>query len=424
MKYSTVWMLAVAALLFFSGVTPARDPQTWIGTWAISPTGLPTLARIRNWTLPVPTHVAGTFRFRLRVSLGGRQIRLRFSNEYGEQPLTLNAVTVGLAAGNGLAAGTGPAGHGLDAVSGSLRKVTFAGSDAITLPGGAPAVSDPIDLPVKALGDLVVSVYVRDGMAAFHCDAGENLEDQAVVEGADNTATEHLAVAKCLYVMRPLVSEVDALVDRPRKVIVALGDSITDGVLDPKTGERGWPGALSRRLQGAGVAVVNAGIGGNRLLQTLPIFGMSALSRLDRDVFAVPGVTHIVLLEGINDIRMAGPAGVFGDVPMVEPHALIAAYAQIVERAHERGIKVIGATLLPFKGEDIYTAERENVRAAVNDWIRTTKKLDGVIDFDAMMRDPADPHKLSSQYDRGDHLHPNPDGYRHMGEAIDLRLFD
>lgn len=411
MKYPTVWMLAAAALLVFSPVAPARDPPTWIGTWAISPTGLPTLSRIGNWTLPVPTIVSGTFRFRLRVSLGGRQVRLRFSNEYGGQPLTLNAVTVGLAAG------------GLDAVSGSVRKVTFAGSDAITLPAGAPALSDPIDLPVKALGDLVVSVYVHDGFPTFRCTSGDS-EDQAVVEGSDTTAAEHLAVARCLSVMRPLVSEVDALVDRPRKVIVTFGDSITDGVLDPKTGERGWPGALSRRLQGAGVAVANAGIGGNRLLQTLPMFGMSALSRLDRDVFAVPGVTHVVLLEGINDIRMTGTAGVFGDVPMVEPQALIAAYAQIVARAHERGIKVIGATMLPFGGGSYYTVERESVRAAANEWIRTSKQLDGVIDFDAMMRDPVDPHKLISTYDSGDHLHPNPDGYRHMGEAIDLRLFD
>jgi lysophospholipase L1-like esterase len=323
----------------------------------------------------------------------------------------LNTATVGFAA------------HGLDAISESLHKVTFAGSEAMTLPPGAPALSDPIDLPVKALSDLVVSVYVRDGVSAFHCEPGDSV-DQGGVEGSDETAATHFPVDKCLDLMRPLVSEVDVLADRPRRVIVTLGDSITDGDVDPKTGERGWPGALSRRLENAKVSVANAGIGGNRLLQPLPMFGVSALSRLDRDVFAVPGVTHIVVLEGINDIRMTGTASVLGDRPMVEPQALIAAYSQIIVRAHERGIKVIGATLLPFGGAGYYTAERESVRTAVNEWIRTSKRFDGVIDFDAAMRDHANPNKIEPKYDSGDHLHPNFDGYRQMGEVIDLRLFN
>ena len=410
-KFRVLVCMASVLLAGFSGVAPARDNPRWIGTWATSPAGLPTLAKIGTRVLPVPTRVQGTFRVRLRISLGGRQVRLRFSNEYGDSPLTLNAVTVGIAA------------DGLDAAPGSLRKVTFAASEAMTLPAGAPGLSDPIDLPVKASGDLVVSVYVRDGVSAFHCDQGE-AGDQAVVEDSNATLVEHLPVGKCLYLARPLVSEVDVLADHPRKVIVTLGDSITDGDVDPKTGERGWPGALARRLQGAEISVANAGIGGNRLLQTLPMFGVSALSRLDRDVFAIPGVTHIVLLEGINDIRTTGAASVLGDSPMVEPQALIAAYSQVIARAHERGVKVIGATLLPFGGAGYYTEERDNVRTAVNEWIRTGRKFDGVIDFDAAMRDPKDPQKIKPQYDSGDHLHPNFEGYRQMGEMVDLRLFN
>ena len=411
MKHMTAWIIRLTALTCFSGVAMARDNPTWIGTWATSPAGLPTLTKIGTRTLPVPTMVQGTFRLRLRISQGGSQIRLRFSNEYGDSPLTLTAATVGLAV------------DALDAAPGSLRKVRFAGAEAITLPAGSPALSDPIDLPVKVLSDLIVSVYVPDGVAAFHC-AQDGPGDQAVTEGSDTTLVEHLLIDKCLYLIRPLVSEVDVLADRPRKVIVTLGDSITDGDLDPQTGERGWPGALSRRLQAAKISVANAGIGGNRLLQPLPMFGVSALSRLDRDVFAVPGVTDIILLEGINDIRKTGAGSVFGDRPMVDPQALIAAYSQIIARAHERGIKVIGGTILPFGGAGYYTMERESVRAAVNEWMRTSKQFDGVVDFDAAMRDPADPNKLKAEYDSGDHLHPNPAGYRQMGAVIDLRLFN
>jgi len=313
----------------------------------------------------------------------------------------------------------GLASHGLDALPGSLKRVTFSGKEAITIPTGGLAQTDPIDISVKPLGDLVVSVYVPEGITLF---TWTSPTDPIVVEGADATLRERLSASKSLSI-RPLVSEVDVLVDRPRKVIVTLGDSITDGSVDPKTGERGWPGALSRRLQSQGIAVVNAGIGGNRLLQSMPMFGVSALSRLERDVLSVPGLSYIVVLEGINDIGMSGPGGMFGDTPLVDPKALIAAYSQIIARAHERGIKVFGATIMPFEGAAYYSAEKEKVRETVNEWIRTSKSFDGVIDFDVIVRDATAPRKLSAEYDSGDHLHPSSDGYRKMGEAIDLRLF-
>jgi lysophospholipase L1-like esterase len=301
--------------------------------------------------------------------------------------------------------------------------VTFDGKESITIPAGAPALSDPTDLVVKPLSDLIVSVYAPKGVTIFDCASGDLPTDQAGVENADATQAEHLSATKCLST-RPTVSEVDVLSDRSSATIVAFGDSITDGFVDSKTGERGWPGALSRRLEGAGISVVDAGIGGNRLLQTMPMFGVSALSRLDRDVFSVPGLSHIVILEGINDIGMNGPGGMFGDTPSVDPQELIAAYSQIIARAHERGVKVFGATILPFKGAAYYSKEKEKVRSAVNEWIRTSKKFDGVVDFDAAMRDPGSPLKLSRKYDMGDHLHPNSAGYRHMGEVIDLHIFD
>lgn len=403
-KLSLLFLLCLAAPLY------ARDAENWIGTWATSPTGLPTVKKLGSFTLPVATNVKGTVRYRLRISQGGEQLRLKFSNEYGDKPLTISAATVGLAA------------SGLDAAEGSLQAVTFGARPGMTIPAGAPALSDAIPLRVTALSDLIVSVHV-DGLPVNFCPDGMPVSDQAAVENADATRAERLTSAKCTFLTRPVVSAVNALSADRRNVVVTLGDSITDGMVNPKTGDRGWPGILSRRLQGASVSVVNAGISGNRLLQSMPMFGAPALSRFDRDVLSIPGVTHIVLLEGINDIGTSGPGGMFGDTPLVAPEDLIGAYVQIIARAHEHGIKVIGATILPFEGAMYYSAEKEAVRKTVNEWIRTSKSFDGVIDFDAAVRDPANPGKLKAEYDSQDHLHPGAEGYRRMGEVIDLSLF-
>jgi len=380
----------------------------------MSPAGLPTISKIGADSLPPIITVKGTIRYRIRISLGGSQVRLRFSNEYGKSALTVAAVSVAVAA------------HGLDAVSGSLQPVTFGGSRSITIPAGAPALSDPIPLRVRSLTDLLVSAYVPQGIPAHACQ--KDPINQAIVEGSDATSLQELIPGKCLTTRRPLLTEVYARENRLHPVVVTLGDSITDGVVkgvvDPKGGVRGWPGVLARRLAGRGVSVVNAGIAGNRLLRSFPMFGDSALARLDRDVLSVPGVSCIVLLEGTNDIGMSGPEGLLGSTPLVTAKQLIAAYSQIVSRAHEHGVRVIGATITPFKGTDGYSAEKERVRETVNDWIRTSKVFDGVVDFDMAVRDPDHPNRLKPDYDSGDHLHPNPAGYRHMGEVIDLRLFD
>jgi lysophospholipase L1-like esterase len=410
MKKPKMKTLSLLIVICLSSSVLAKDTGHWIGTWATNPTGQPNVAKLGNFTIPTPTNLKGTVRYRLRISQGGSQIQLRFSNEYSDKPLIIRAASVGLAA------------TGLDVTPGSLKTVTFGERAGITVPAGAPVVSDAIPLKVMALADLIVSVHV-DGLLVNLCPDGMPAADQVAVENSDATREEHLQSAKCTFLSRPVVSAVNVLSASRQNVVVTLGDSITDGMVNPATGDRGWPGVLSRRLQNSKVSVVNAGISGNQLLKVMPMFGAAALSRLDRDVLSVPGATHILLLEGINDIGVSGPGGMFGDTPVADPQDLIGAYKQIIARAHQHGIKVICATILPFEGANYYTAEKEIVRATVNQWIRTSKQFDGVVDLDAAVRDPASPGKLKAEYDSRDHLHPNAQGAIKMGEAIDLKLF-
>jgi lysophospholipase L1-like esterase len=218
---------------------------------------------------------------------------------------------------------------------------------------------------------------------------------------------------------RAFISSVEAEPTAPTKVIVTFGDSITDGTRSTNDGNHRWPDVLAERLQaqGGGYSVVNAAISGNRVLShSMAMFGEPALSRLDRDVLSVPGVRYMTVLEGINDIGMGRPTP-----PSAEE--IIAGHRQIIARAHARGIKVIGATLLPYEGAAYYSEQGETIRQAVNAWIRTGGAYDAVIDFDALMKDPANPKKLKADLQSGDWLHPNDAGYKAMGEAVDLALF-
>ena len=307
----------------------------------------------------------------------------------------------------------------MDAVPGSIRQLNFGGKSKIVIPPGAPALSDPVDLSVASMNDLVVSVYVPDGAALLPMGPPTML-----LSDGDDVMTEKFPSTHRVS-GRPLVSAVLVTPERPARVVVALGDSITDALRNAPAVPRGWVAVLAKRAADQAsknpLAVVSAGISGNRVIR--PGMGQAAVARADRDVFSTPGIKYIILLEGINDIGISGNS-MFGSEPDLDVGNLEEGYQQIVNRAHALGIKVFAGTLLPFRGAFYFTDEKEQKRLAVNTWIRTSNAFDGVIDFEATLRDPASPDRYKAEFDSGDHLHPSDAGYKAMGDSIDLKLFN
>jgi lysophospholipase L1-like esterase len=373
-----------------------------LGTAAAVP-GTPAQPVILNpGNLPIDVSTQGelvnlTVRQAVRVSVGGARLRLRFTNEGGVAPLSLGAVRVGLAGPDGTVIGGGKA-------------VTFDGAASSVAPPGSPLISDPIDLPTRALDKLYVSIFLP---APATRDVGTTWSYVAGQRG-DFTAAASLPGAK-LMGAPALVSQVMVEPARPTNVVVTLGDSITEGATSTTLAFRSYPDRLAERLAAAGAnwSVVNVGIGGNRLLRQGA--GPSALARLDRDVLSVPGVKAIILMEGINDIGR-------GNIEPVTAEALIAADKQIIARAHAKGIRVIGATLTPYKGAAYATEAGEQVRQALNRWISTGGAFDGVIDFATPVADRADPLSFGPGMNTRDHLHPNDAGYKAMADSIDLSV--
>lgn len=351
----------------------------------------------------------GTLRSRFAVSTAGSQVRIRISNEEGAQPLTVSAASIGFAT------------EGLSAKTGSLRSLTFGGKRDIVIPPGAPILSDPVPMTVTTGAELVASVVVA-GEYRFLPRGGGLM----AVAAGDQTLKDTLEGAANRQI-RPLVTGAAVFSSNPPNVIVTLGDSITDGNRETTGVLRSWPEELNRRLAarrtGRRYSVVNAGIGGNRIWADR-VYGPNALSRFDRDVLRIEGVSHVIILEGTNDIGLSG-SPFFGAPLQVTADQIIAGYRQLITRAHARGIKVVMGTITPSGGSIGHSAgKKDEVRQAVNDWIRTSKEADAVIDFNAITRDPAAPLKLLKAYDSGDHLHPSEAGYKAMGDGIDLSIFD
>jgi lysophospholipase L1-like esterase len=296
--------------------------------------------------------------------------------------------------------------------------VTFDGSSSVQIPAGAQLLSDPVDMSVAAMRDLAVSIYLpgRTGPATFHADALQvNWVSGAGDDTTEETGGSYPSPDPSWYYLSGLVVRSPTATG----TVAALGDSITDGV-NSSIGVNGrWPNDLARLLDaqvgGPHLAVADEGIGGNRVLAASPRYGASAEQRFARDVLDVPGVRDVIVAEGINDLG-------FGDGRGVSVARLEAGYRQLIAGAHARGLKIFGATLLPFQGAGYYTAAGEAKRVALNTWIRTSGAFDAVIDFAAVMADPSDPIRLNPAYDSGDHLHPNDAGYEAMAAAINLQL--
>jgi lysophospholipase L1-like esterase len=303
-------------------------------------------------------------------------------------------------------------------VAGSERPLAFSGQTQATIPAGAPLLSDPVALRTKPLARLQVRLFLP---ADTHgCTCHMSGQESADVLPGDATGKPPPSPPPGRPQFRAFLSglEVETAAP-PAPVIVAFGDSITDGFTSTVGGDKRWPDRLAERLvqrfPGRAFGVNNAGIGGNQVLAAgrIPIFGQSALTRFDRDVLSVPGATHVVILEGVNDLGMSHPPA----------SSLIAGYRQLIARARAHGLKVIGATILPYAGAAYFSTAGEAERQKVNAWIRTGREFDGVIDFDAAIRDPARPDHMRAALQSGDWLHPNDAGYRAMGEAVDLSVF-
>lgn len=353
---------------------------------------------------PAPGLSGSTLRQVIHTSVGGSTLRVRLANTFGDGPLAITAVHVARSLG----------GSAIDLASD--RALTFAGADSVRIAPGAGATSDPLDYAVPALGDVAITIEIRAAPAAVTGHPGSRTTSY-LLAGRRATAPElaQAATTDHWYVLAGL-----DVVGNGRAV-VTLGNSITDGRGSGTNRNDRWPDNLARRLQTDArtrqVAVLNAGIGGNTVLAGG--LGPTAPARLDRDVLAQEGVRWVILLEGVNDIGGARDSGVAAAVARNLPLA----YQEIIDRAHARGLRIYGATITPIGGSFYDGAEREAARQAVNRWIRTSGAFDAVIDFDAVLRDPAQPSRLLPLADTGDHLHPNEVGYRMMADAIDLALF-
>lgn len=411
-------VLTLSCLLASSVATAAfpalgdDDGEHWVGTWA---------AAVHQPDLLVPGlsntgYKNQTLRQTVHTSLGGHRVRIRFS-AFGASALLIGSAHIALSAG-------GPA-----VVPGSDRTLTFGGQESITIPPGAPVLSDPVELSFPALANLAVTIFVP-GMtepAAWHFEARQTTY---ISPAGDFTATEVMPFESTAQAWFWL-SGVDVMTSTEEGAIVAFGDSGTDGTHSTLDANQRWPDELARRLllqrRSRKMGVLNAGLAGSRLLHDA--LGPNGLARFDRDVLSQSGLSYVILFFGNADIGEGWPGGLYpGDE--VTADQIIQGYKQLIDRTHARGVKILGATLNPTKGFVVpgtafafFSPLNEEKRQTVNNWIRTSGEYDGVIDFDEVLRDPNNRSRLLPLFDSGDHGHPTDDGYKAMADAIDLALF-
>ncbi len=372
----------------------------WVGTWGASPQ----LTEPRNLP-PPPGLSSNTLRQVVHISIGGKKLRVRFSNAFGDGPLTLAAARVAVSAGGG-------------AIKTETEKaLTFAGRPAATIPAGGMIFSDALDFDLAPLSDVAVTIYFHETPRGVTGHPGSRATSFLAASNAVSAAQLPAAARmQHWYVL----TGIDVPAKNSAAAVVALGDSITDGHGSETDKNNRWPDVLANRLQASdgtrNVAILNEGIGGNAVLRGG--LGPTAQSRFDRDVLGQESVRWLIVLEGVNDI--GGSRGTNSSVAQ----NLIAAYQKLIDRAHAKKIRVYGATIVPFGASGYASAAHEAARQMVNEWIRTSGKFDAVIDFDDAVRDPQNPARLLRAADSGDHLHPGVKGYQMMADAIDLKLFE
>ena len=396
------------------GAATAAGAEPWITTWAATPAP--------RWAeeLPAPFNVPEvlsdqTVRQIARISVGGEQLRIVISNEFGARPVTIGSASVALSAG----------GSAVDPAT--IKKVTFGGNASATIPPGAPLESDPVDLPTKPLSSVAVSFYLpkRTGISSIGMGCKPATSPAPATRQWTPTSRPRARPSNGWLLSRILTNAKPGAT-----AIVFFGDSITDGNCStPDTNNR-WPDHIAERLQAEGhpgVAVVNEAYSGDRVLTNG--MGTNALSRFDMSVLSHPRVSTVVMMMGINDIGWPGKDAITPSDPEPTADDIIQGYKQIIDRAHEHGIRFVGVTLTPFKDtfkgqptSGYYTPEKEKLRQAVNAWIRSNKMADGLIDFDKVVEDPNRPGYINPAYDCGDHLHPNDAGYQAMAKAVDLNV--
>jgi lysophospholipase L1-like esterase len=424
MRFPAIYPKIAATLTLLSLLTLFNIPAT---TAQAAAADRATQHAIASWTaspqpawengFPLSTNIPATLsnqtvRQIARLSIGGKRARVVLSNEYGTTPLTIGAAHIALAAMSG---------DGSEIVGGSDRTLTFDGRSEVTIAPGAPLVSDPIDLALPPLAQVAVSIFLPQTtpLATFHWDGKQT----AYIAPGNLTAAPLIKTDQTVEA-RVFLSAI--LVEAPpaARVVAAFGDSITDGAGSTSNSNQRWPDLLAQRLVKQQIAVINAGISGARVLSDK--MGVNAMARFDRDALNQPNVDTVILLMGINDIGWPSSSFTPHD-PALPADSLIAAYRQLIARAHLRHVRIVGATLTPFEGalqdtalKGYYSETKEQTRQAVNQWIRGSGEFDAVIDFDAALRDPRHPLRFLPAYDSGDHLHPGDRGYQAMADAIDL----
>jgi lysophospholipase L1-like esterase len=427
------WVAAAAVALLIAAlhsVITAQSGEKWVGTWATSEVGRPQNPPAPPTTPQPPPFMpsacpaggggrppAGfmhftnqTLRQIVHTSVGGSRARVVLSNAYGTAPLTIGAAQLAL--------------RDKDSAlqAGSNRPLTFSGQPTFTIPPGALVYSDPVSLAIPQMADVAIDLYLP---GTTNTPAPLTMHTTAVQTNYVSETGNHVGAAKLPVVATTqnwfVINRLDVVSAEAAGGLVTYGDSITDGTRStPDTNNR-WPDQLVRRMLNGPtplrMGVMNAGIAGNRVLSDGAFqAGINALARFGHNVLSQPGVTHVIFMEGINDIGQAR------DNPTPTAQDLIGGHKQLIERAHERGLKIFGATLTPFYGAAYYSEVGERKRTALNEWIRTGNAYDGVVDFDKATRDPADPKKFNAAYDSCDHLHPNDAGYKAMAEVVDLAL--